>query len=477
MADVLPAGVAESAWSVLDAGRMHLRGAPVGLCASVEDDGDDGLNYRECFTRDFAVAAAALLARGDHEPVRGFLTTLRSLQAQDHHLDCVRPSPGLMPASFRIDAAKNGERVVADYGQRAIAGVAPVDAALWWLLVLRAYRRASGDVALAREPETIAAIERILDLYLAPRFEMVPTLLVPDGAGMIDRRMGVYGHPLDVQALFFAALRAARELLPGDHGLQAAVLQRLGELGHHVRRHYWLDAERLGVLYRFGVEQFGDDAYNRFNIYPDTIPTWSMRWLQQGGGYFVGNLGPARMDFRFFALGNLLAVAVGLATEAQGRALFELLEAHQEDLLGVVPMKLVHPALEGDAWRTTTGADPKNRAWSYHNGGSWPFLTWPLAQAGRRAGAPDWLRDAVARGADRLRCDDWPEYYDGPLGGLVGRHARLRQTWTAAGVLAAGELLGDPSAPDPFAFEPDDDIEARIDVRASDGSRREPSRE
>ncbi|MDZ7708325.1 MAG: glycoside hydrolase 100 family protein [Trueperaceae bacterium] len=475
MAELLPADVVESAWSVLDAGRMHLRGAPIGLCASVEDTADDGLNYRECFTRDFAVAAAALLGRGDHEIVRGFLTTLRSLQAHDHDIDCVRPSPGLMPASFRIDAAENGERVVADYGQRAIARVTPVDAALWWLLVLRAYQRAAGDRALTREPETIEAIERILRLYLAPRFEMVPTLLVPDGAGMIDRRMGVYGHPLDVQALFFAALRAARELLPSDHAMQPAVLRRLGQLGWHVRWSYWLDEERLGALYRFGVEQFGDSASNRFNIYPDTIPTWAMRWLQRGGGYFAGNLGPARMDFRFFALGNLLAVAGGLATEEQGRALFALVEAHQEDLLGVVPMKLVHPALENDAWRMVTGADPKNRAWSYHNGGSWPFLMWSLAQAGRRVGDVDWLRDAVARGAERLRRDDWPEYYDGPLGGLVGRYARLRQTWSAAGVLAAGQLLDDPSSPDAFAFESDAELEAHIRDSASPGSAPEPS--
>lgn len=49
------------------------------------------------------------------------------------------------------------------------------------------------------------------------------------------------------------------------------------------------------------------------------------------------------MDFRFFALGNLLAVAVGMATKAQGRAMFVLLEAHREELLGIVPMKLVEP--------------------------------------------------------------------------------------------------------------------------------------
>jgi len=64
-----------------------------------------------------------------------------------------------------------------------------------------------------------AGIYLILDLCLVTRFDMYPTLLVPDGACMIDRRMGVYGYPLEIQSLFYAALQAARELLlPGDQG-------------------------------------------------------------------------------------------------------------------------------------------------------------------------------------------------------------------------------------------------------------------
>lgn len=75
-----------------------------------------------------------------------------------------------------------------DFGERAIARVAPVDAVMWW--------------------------------PLTSKFEMFPTILVPDGAYMIDRRMGVYGHPLDLQALFFTSLRAAHELLPGQHPMR-----------------------------------------------------------------------------------------------------------------------------------------------------------------------------------------------------------------------------------------------------------------
>lgn len=288
---LVPAEVAAAAWRVVDEARMRYGGEPVGTRASAAADGDD-LNYSECFTRDFAVVAAASLARNDHELVRGFLTTSIALQAQERHLDCERPSPGLMPASFRIDREGERETLVADYGQRAIASVTPVDAALWWVLILRAYLRAGGDPALGRDPSTIAALERIVTLYLAPRFEMVPTLLVPEGAAMIDRRLGVYGHPLDVQALFFAALRAARELLPADHPMQASLRMRLARLGHHVRHDYWLDADRLNTLYRYGVEQFGTGTRNRFNIQPDTIPTWTMRWLRRGGRVLRGQSRP-----------------------------------------------------------------------------------------------------------------------------------------------------------------------------------------
>jgi hypothetical protein len=33
---------------------------------------------------------------------------------------------------------------------------------------------------------------------------------------MIDRRMGMYGHPLDIEVLFDAALRSSREILGID---------------------------------------------------------------------------------------------------------------------------------------------------------------------------------------------------------------------------------------------------------------------
>ncbi len=71
--------------------------------------------------------------------------------------------------------------------------------------------------------------------------ELFPTLLVPDGSFTIDRRMRVYGHPLEIQALFYAALRTARKLLLSD-GTGKTYLQavetRLSHITYHVRKYY-----------------------------------------------------------------------------------------------------------------------------------------------------------------------------------------------------------------------------------------------
>ncbi len=462
------AGLAEA---VLRGASLRCGSEVIGTIAA-SDAIEDLLNYDECFVRDFAVSAAAFLAVDEFDVVRSFLRAVAALRPSEVG-SATPPADGLMPASFAV--ARRGDadgeaddRLVADYGQRAIGRVAPVDSALWWILILRAYVRASGDEAFVRETVVHAALGRVLTFYLREQFEMLPSLLVPDGSSMIDRRMGVYGHPFDVQALFFAGLRAACELLGEDDPLRKRVFERLVALGRHLRADYWLDRARIETIRRYPVEEFGDAQRNPWNLHPDAIPVWTMAWLAEGGGYFAGNLGPARLDVRFFALGNLLAVSSGLATDAQAAALFDLIEHHERDLVGGTGMKLTYPPLEDRDWYTLTGSDQKNVPWSYHNAGTWPMLLWPLASAGRVAGRAAFVEAQVERAGPRLARDAWPEYYDGPYGGLIGRRARLRQTWTAAAMLAAAALLGDPGSIDPFAFERDEALEEAIAAATPD---------
>lgn len=64
----------------------------------------------------------------------------------------------------------------------------------------------------------------------------------------------------------------------------------------------------------------------------------------------------------------------------------DLIEQRWHDLVGYMPMKICFPALKGLEWRIVTGSDPKNRPWSYHNGGHWPVLLWLLVAAALKTG-------------------------------------------------------------------------------------------
>ncbi|MCY6494029.1 glycoside hydrolase 100 family protein [Leptolyngbya sp. GGD] len=434
----------EEAMALLNTSILYYRGQPIGTIAA-QDPTVDALNYDQCFIRDFVPSALVFLMQGRTDIVRNFLIETLNLQSRPKEMDCFEAETGLMPASFKVVQADGKEWLEADFGEAAIARVPPADSCLWWLILLRAYVQATGDVALAHQPEFQTGIKLILDLCLAHRFSLYPTLLVPDGAFMIDRRMGVYGHPLEIQVLFYAGLRVAQEfLLPEEERYLKAVTQRLSALHYHVWEYYWIDLNRLNQIYRFEVDEYGENIANKFNIYPASIPAWLTDWLPETGGYLAGNLGPGRLDFRFFALGNLLAIVFSLADEAESQRIMNLFEQRWQDLIGYMPVKLCYPAIEGEEWRTLTGCDPKNSPWSYHNGGNWAVLLWAFAIAAQKTGRVELAERAIQIAEHRLVQDNYPEYYDGRSGHLIGREARLSQTWSIAGLLAAKEFIAHP---------------------------------
>jgi glycogen debranching enzyme len=435
------------AWELLEKSILTYQGREIGTIAA-KDPEVVALNYDQCFVRDFISSALLFLMRGRTEIVRYFLEETLKLQPKTTQFDSSKPSRGLMPASFKIIAYEGGEYLKADFGDHAIGRVAPADSGLWWIILLRAYTISTQDFSLAHQPDFQEGIRFILELCLVTRFDMYPMVLVPDGASMIDRRMGMYGHPLDIQSLFYGALRASLELLVENDDNQKMIQgihSRLIPLRRQLRENYWLDPDRLNVIYRYRVEEYGEEALNQFNIYSDSIPFYRLaKWLPEAGGYMAGNLGPSQMDVRFFTLGNLMSIVSALATERQSHKILNLIELRWTDLVGQMPMKLCYPALEDAEWRIVTGADPKNRPWSYHNGGSWPVLLWMLTAAAKKMNRGELAHHAIAVAERRLVEDQFPEYYDGPDGRLIGKEARRYQTWTIAGYLLAKELLAHP---------------------------------
>lgn len=453
--------IEERAWEALEQSVIEYQGREIGTIAARDPD-VVALNYDQCFVRDFVSSALIFLIRGRVDIVRNFLTTTLILQPKATHLDCSKPSRGLMPASFKIQLFKGQEYIKPDFGDHAIGRVAPADSGLWWIILLRAYVISTQDFALAHRDDFQEGIRLIIELCLVTRFDMYPMVLVPDGASMIDRRMGLYGHPLDIQALFYAALKASLELLipiPKNDRIIEAVKGRLGPLRKQLREHYWIDLERLNVIYRYQVEEYGEEALNQFNIYSDSIPFYRLaKWLPEAGGYLAGNLGPSQLDCRFFAIGNLMSIISALADEQQCHQILNLIELRWSNLVGQMPMKLCFPALEDHEWRIVTGADPKNRPWSYHNGGSWPVLLWMLTAAAKKMERGELAHHAIAIAERRLLRDQFPEYYDGPDGRLIGKEARKFQTWTIAGYLLAKELITNSDHLRLIAFDFDDDL-------------------
>lgn len=460
--------IEDEAWELLRESIVCYCGHPVGTIAANDPSSTSILNYDQVFIRDFVPSGIAFLLKGEYDIVRNFILHTLQLQSWEKTMDCHSPGQGLMPASFKVrtipldgDGSATEEVLDPDFGEAAIGRVAPVDSGLWWIILLRAYGKCSGDLSVQERVDVQTGIKMILKLCLADGFDMFPTLLVTDGSCMIDRRMGIHGHPLEIQALFYSALLCAREMLAPEDGsadLIRALNSRLVALSFHIREYYWIDMRKLNEIYRYKTEEYSYDAVNKFNIYPDQIPPWLVEWMPNKGGYLIGNLQPAHMDFRFFALGNLWSIVSSLAASEQAHAILDLIEARWDDLVADMPFKICYPALENQEWRILTGGDPKNTPWSYHNGGSWPTLLWQLTVACIKMNRPEIAVKAVEIAERRISRDKWPEYYDTKGARFIGKQSRLFQTWSIAGYLLAKLLLAKPKRAKILVSEEDLDL-------------------
>lgn len=133
----------------------------------------------------------AFLMNGEPDIVKNFLLKTLQLQSWEKKVDRFKLGEGAMPASFKVlhDAVRKTDTIIADFGESAIGRVAPVDSGFWWIILLRAYTKSTGDMTLAESPECQKGMRLILALCLSEGFDTFPTLLCADGCSMIDRRM------------------------------------------------------------------------------------------------------------------------------------------------------------------------------------------------------------------------------------------------------------------------------------------------
>lgn len=124
---------------------MHYRGRPVGTFAALPSSVPSSANYEECFVRDFAVTGFVYLADGKSEIVANILEVALQLLDQEVDMEGHEIGSGVMPVSFRVVGNADGEFLLADFGDRAIGRVAPVDAVMWWMILAYAYQNKVGD--------------------------------------------------------------------------------------------------------------------------------------------------------------------------------------------------------------------------------------------------------------------------------------------------------------------------------------------
>ena len=434
---------------------IRVRGQLVGSVAALEHPRrSSAANYGEVFLRDNVPVMLYLLLQGRTEIVRNFLTVCLELQSSSYQ------TRGVFPTSF----VEEDGHLLADYGQRSIGRITSVDASLWWPVLCWLYVKHSRDISFGTSQKVQRGVQLLLDLVLHPTFEGTPVLFVPDCSFMIDRPMDVWGAPLEVEVLLFGCLRCCSQLMELAKQQQQSRLldqrlvlthQWLHDLRSYLLKHYWVTSKTLQVLRRRPTEQYGEHQHeNEFNVQPQVIPPWLQDWLDNRGGYLIGNMRTGRPDFRFYSLGNSLACLFGLLTAPQQRALFRLVLHNRDHLMAQMPMRICHPPMDQAEWTNKTGADPKNWPWSYHNGGHWPSLLWYLGGAvllhEQRNPSADLLlmgqmkamvEECYWSQLNQLPRQQWAEYFDGPTGTWVGQQARTYQTWTIVGFLLLHHFL------------------------------------
>ncbi|KAF5186964.1 Neutral/alkaline invertase [Thalictrum thalictroides] len=133
------------------------------------------------------------------------------------------------------------------------------------------------------------------------------------------------------------ALRCALTLFKHDTEGKEFVerfVKRFQALSYHMRSYLWLDFQQFNDIYQYKTEEYSHTTVNKFNVIPDSIPEWVFDFMPTRGVYFIGNVSPARMDFRWFALGNLLEILSPFATPEQSIAIMDLIESQWEELVG-----------------------------------------------------------------------------------------------------------------------------------------------
>jgi len=366
------------------------------------------VNYRSVWSRDGAKTVIWTLDLED-ENVR---------QCQRQTLDTIlaHQSPtGQIPANVHIDTGKP------EYG--GVGGITSIDSAMWIIIAVWRYSRASGDWSLVEKYQ--AELQKAMDWLSAHDSNNCGMLEIPEAGDWTDLFARSY-HVLYDEVLWHRTLIC---------------------YGHILRR---LDREEQADDYERWSRHVGRVILKSFwpsTAVDKTEPGPSFADVQFGLGdarYLVAQISPFSYSWRCDVYGNVLAFLTNLVDKERALMTFRFLWG-----VGVNdphPVKNVYPPVQaGDPeWRNYFTVNLLNLPNHYHIGGLWVRFIHKLG-----------LRDLARRELVRLAhvCSlgvskEWEfnEWHHGVTGRPMGK---AYQAWTAASFIkACHDLHLDPESID-----------------------------
>ncbi|HIH09116.1 MAG TPA: hypothetical protein HA254_00430 [Candidatus Diapherotrites archaeon] len=347
---------------------LHVCSTPNGLYASGGKDG-----YTSVWARDSMVSLiGASAATGEFGKV--FAKSLNTLKSH-------QSAKGQIPNCVDM------------FEKRRLVTFATLDSSLWYILGEHFYKKRFGPAVWKGHKKNIDAALGWVSFQDSGEDMLPEQQPTSDWQDCFPHK---YGHTINTQALYFAALNAAGK----KKGLNKYVRQ--------VNNYLWSD--ELGYY---------------------------LPWHWKDHGKY------SEKEKWFDSLGNVLAIVFGLANKRQAGSILDFIG--QNGVARPFPLQAIYPAIAPNAkeWKDYFLASLAGKKHQYLNGGIWPFIggfyVCALVHAGRLAAARDELELlATSNSLGKKFAWDFNEWIH-PVTGIPsgGRH----QSWSAGAYLLAFEAV------------------------------------
>ena len=373
---------------------LHDAATPAGLVASPAFD-----HYAVIWARDGLIAALGALDVGDPALVEAAGATLDTLS---EHASVLGQIPALVaPAKSEWDFAEGGV----------------VDATAWFVIVVDAYARTTGD--LDRVRTWWPAVGQAMSWLAHQDVTGSGLISAAPSTDWMDAALTRSGRTLHLNVLFAGAAAACARI---GIALGETVTDDSEQIVAAVNAWFWPDAGTdVGALFSHG---FQHDATR--------ISYWEAASVNRR--HYVSHIVHSAFIDRCDTLANLLAIRSGVAYPDRTALILATLDvAADPHPTRTFPDPIRHDDGTGMLVAVAESSIPerwRNRPGRYHNGAAWPYIGGFHVEMLARSGQHDAAAEMLVRLAEANALDDWcfPEWIDAE-GAAAG--ASL-QTWNAA---------------------------------------------